>query len=68
VAPGALDKLDGPARDVAELARRFEAQLEEGKVADRRRSWRSRRARSGDSPSRCGRCRWCLLDVPIAAG
>src|SRR3989442_8722734 len=35
VAPGALDKLDGPARDVAELARRFEAQLEEGKVADR---------------------------------
>jgi CRISPR/Cas system-associated exonuclease Cas4 (RecB family) len=35
VAPRALGKLDGPARDVAELARRFEAQLEEGKVADR---------------------------------
>src|SRR5688572_17060614 len=35
VAPGALGNLDGPARDVAELARRFEAQLEEGKVADR---------------------------------
>src|SRR5919198_3459461 len=31
----ALERLDGPARDVAELARRFEAQLEEGKVADR---------------------------------
>jgi ATP-dependent helicase/nuclease subunit B len=35
VAPRALAKLDGPVRDVAELARRFEAQLEEGKVADR---------------------------------
>ena len=35
MAAGALEKLDGPARDVAELARRFEAQLEDGKVADR---------------------------------
>jgi ATP-dependent helicase/nuclease subunit B len=35
VAPGALARLDGPARDVAELARRFEALLDEGKVADR---------------------------------
>ena len=35
VAPGALARLDGPARDVAELARRFERQLDEGKVVDR---------------------------------
>jgi ATP-dependent helicase/nuclease subunit B len=35
VAPGALARLDGPARDVAELAGRFERQLEEGEVADR---------------------------------
>src|SRR5207245_11472879 len=35
IAPGALDKLGGPGRDVAELARRFEAQLEGAKVADR---------------------------------
>src|SRR5438132_5731261 len=28
VAPGALEALDGPARDVAELARRFEEQLD----------------------------------------
>src|SRR2546427_12089768 len=35
VAPGALEKLGGPARDVAELARRFERQLEEAKGSDR---------------------------------
>src|SRR5207249_2719073 len=35
VALGALETLDGPARDVAELARRFEGQLDEAKVADR---------------------------------
>src|SRR5262245_33622400 len=35
VAAGALEKIDGPARDVAELARRFAAQLEGGKLADR---------------------------------
>jgi len=32
---GALDGRDGPARDVAELARRFERQLEAAKLADR---------------------------------
>src|SRR5947199_1540183 len=32
VAPGALETLDGPARDVAELARRFKGQLDEAKV------------------------------------
>ena len=35
VAPRALEALDGPARDVGELARRFERQLEGAKVADR---------------------------------
>ena len=35
VAPGALERLEGPARDVGELARRFEGQLEAAKVADR---------------------------------
>src|SRR2546425_6915460 len=35
VAPGALEKLDGPASDVAELARRFEAQLGDGKITGR---------------------------------
>src|SRR5207247_9238574 len=29
VAPGTLETLDGPARDVAELARRFKGQLDE---------------------------------------
>ena len=35
VASGALEAFAGPGRDVAELARRFQAQLEAGKVADR---------------------------------
>src|SRR3989441_6407580 len=35
VARGALETLDGPARDVAELARRFEAQLGDGKITGR---------------------------------
>jgi CRISPR/Cas system-associated exonuclease Cas4 (RecB family) len=35
VAPGSLARLDGPARDVAGLAGRFERQLDEGKVVDR---------------------------------
>jgi ATP-dependent helicase/nuclease subunit B len=35
VAPGALRRLDEPARDVGELAGRFEQQLEAAKVADR---------------------------------
>jgi CRISPR/Cas system-associated exonuclease Cas4 (RecB family) len=35
VAPGALEALGGAARDVAELARRFEAQLAEGRIVDR---------------------------------
>jgi RecB family exonuclease len=35
VAPDALSRLDGAARDVAALARRFEAQLQDGKLIDR---------------------------------
>ncbi len=35
VDPGALEALDGPGHDVAELARRFEAQLHAGRIADR---------------------------------
>jgi ATP-dependent helicase/nuclease subunit B len=35
VDPGALDRRDGPGRDVAELARRFDGQLETAKLADR---------------------------------
>ena len=51
MAAGALEKLDGPARDVAEQARRFEAQLEDGKVADRAALLAmATRALEGDSP------------------
>jgi len=35
VDPGALEALDGPGHDVAELARRFEAQLDAGRITDR---------------------------------
>src|SRR5882724_11050154 len=67
VAPGALDKLDGPACDVAELARRFEAQLEEGKVADRAALLAiATRALEGDSLEPLRQMPMVLLDVPIA--
>ena len=60
MAAGAPEKLDGPARDVAELARRFEAQLEDGKVADRAALLAmATRALEGDSPYQlrpCSRC------------
>jgi CRISPR/Cas system-associated exonuclease Cas4 (RecB family) len=63
VAPGALAKLDGPARDVAELARRFEAQLEKGKVADRAALLQiATRALEGE-PLRL--MPMVLLDVPV---
>ena len=63
VAPGALAKLDGPARDVAELARRFEAQLAQGKLADRAALLTlATRAVDGDP---LGRMPMVLLDVPI---
>ncbi|HEX9348182.1 MAG TPA: hypothetical protein VF919_11460 [Gemmatimonadales bacterium] len=55
MAAGALEKLDAPARDVAELARRFEAQLEDGKVADRAALLaKATRALEGDSPCQRG--------------
>ena len=51
VDPAALDALGGPARDVAELARRFEAQLEAGRIADRAALFRTAaRAVAGDAP------------------
>jgi len=57
VAAGALEKLDAPARDVAELARRFEAQLEDGKVADRAALLAmATRALEGDSPCQLRPC------------
>ena len=67
VAPGALEKLDGRARDVAELARRFEAQLETGTVADRAALLAiATRALEGDSLEPLRRMPMVLLDVPIA--
>src|SRR5437867_7283608 len=67
VASGALEKLDGPARDVAELARRFERQLEEAKVADRSAllAIATRAAAEGALGPLC-RMPMVLLDVPIA--
>src|SRR5881296_3107858 len=66
VAAGALEKLEGPARDVAELARRFEAQLEEGKVADRAALLViATRALEGDSLEPLRRMPMLLLDVSI---
>jgi RecB family exonuclease len=67
VAPAALEKLDGPARDVAELARRFAAQLENGKVADRAALLAiATRALAGDSLEPLGHMPMVLLDAPIA--
>src|SRR5262249_57560485 len=66
VAVGTLEKLDGPARDVAELARRFEAQLEEGKVADRAALFQiATRALEDSSTEPLRRMPGLLLDVPI---
>jgi hypothetical protein len=64
VAAGALDKLDGPARDVAELARRFEAQLEAGKITDRAALLAIATRAAAEDPL----CRMpmVLLDVAIA--
>ncbi|HEU5323306.1 MAG TPA: hypothetical protein VFX28_21035, partial [Methylomirabilota bacterium] len=67
VAPGALDALGGPARDVAELARRFEAQLEAGRLADRAAllALATRAVAEGAVEPRRG-MPVVLLDVPIA--
>src|SRR5438094_515385 len=67
VAPGALEKLGGPARDVAELARRFEAQLEGAKVADRAALLAiATRAAAEGTLDLMRRMPMVLLDVPIA--
>src|SRR5438445_3625377 len=63
VAAGALAKLDVPARDVAELARRFNAQLEDGKIADRAALLAMATRAIADDAVR--RIPMLLLDVPI---
>ena len=66
VSAGALAKLDGPTRDVATLAQRFEAQLEDGKVADRAALLAmGTRALQGDVLEPLRRMPMVLLDVPI---
>src|SRR3989449_1498516 len=66
VAPGALEALDGPASDVAELARRFEAQLEDGKITDRAALLAiATRALRDESLEPLRRMPMVLLDVPI---
>ncbi|MGH6689345.1 MAG: hypothetical protein ACREF4_01500 [Gammaproteobacteria bacterium] len=67
VAPGALETLDGPARDVADLARRFEGQLEGAKVADRAALLAiATRAAAESALDSLRRIPMILLDVPIA--
>ena len=67
VAADALETLDGPARDVAELARRFEAQLEDGKVADRAALLQiaTRALDIADELGPLRRMPMVLLDVPL---
>ena len=68
VAPDALETLDGPARDVAELARRFEGQLDEAKVADRAALLAiATRAAAGGALDLLRRMPMVLLDVSIAS-
>src|SRR5213593_1381296 len=68
VAPGALERLDGPARDVAELARRFEGQLDGAKVADRAALLAiATRAAVGGALDLLRRMPMVLLDVSIAS-
>jgi ATP-dependent helicase/nuclease subunit B len=67
VTAGALEALDGPARDVAELARRFEGQLEAGKVADRAALLAiATRAAAEGALDTLRQIPMVLLDVPIA--
>src|SRR5713101_6375975 len=68
VAPGALETLDGPARNVAELARRFEGQLDGAKVADRAALLAiATRVAVGGSLDLLRRMPMVLLDVSIAS-
>jgi RecB family exonuclease len=67
VGPGALAGRDGPARDVAELARRFESELEDARVADRaHRLALATRAVAQGALEPLGRMPMVLLDVSIA--
>ena len=63
VAPGPLAALGGPGRDVAELARRFEGQLEGANVADRATLLAIATRAAAEGPLR--RMPMVLLDVPI---
>ena len=66
VAPRALHALDGPGRDVAELARRFERQLEDAKVADRAALLAlAARAVAQGALEPLGRMPMLLLDVSV---
>ena len=68
VAHGALETLDGPVRDVAELARRFEGQLDGAKVADRAALLAiATRAATGGALDPLRRMPMILLDVSIAS-
>jgi hypothetical protein len=66
IAPSALQSLEGPARDVAELGRRFEAQLEAAQLADRAALLViATRAVVAGSLDALRRLPMVLLDVPI---
>ncbi|MBI1735748.1 MAG: exodeoxyribonuclease V subunit gamma [Candidatus Rokubacteria bacterium] len=64
VAPAALDKGESAARDVAELLRRFEGQLDDARIADRAALLLLAARAVVESPLR--RMPMLLLDVPIA--
>ena len=67
VSPSVLERLDGPARDVAELARRFESQLEGARLADRAALLMlATRAAADGALDSLRRMPMVLLDVPIA--
>lgn len=68
ISPSVLERLDGPARDVAELARRFERRLEEAMLADRAALLvLATRAAAAGALDSLRRMPMVLLDVPIAA-
>ncbi|MBI2203608.1 MAG: exodeoxyribonuclease V subunit gamma [Candidatus Rokubacteria bacterium] len=64
VGPAALDKGDSAARDVAELLRRFEGQLDDARIADRAALLLLAARAVVESPLR--RMPMVLLDVPVA--
>ena len=68
VVPQTLDPLGEPGRDVAELARRFEAQLQAGKIADRAALFAlAGRAARADTLDSLRQLPMVLLDVSIAS-